>query len=131
MAVDTHNVTLSNFGKDHLPISFADPMRDQELLVPKVVKFEDDRICLPTVSARMFGEVFEDESGPLGQSLLGVGCRAVDVALPILQVVLSLICLPACFAEVVAAPLRSDPFEFRFVFDRAAAAALLAHQNKV
>jgi hypothetical protein len=102
-------------------------LADVERLVPKVIELQDDRIILAAISARMLGEVPDEELGPLTSECLLACPRLVDVSLPVGDVVLVVIRRPARPAEIVPLSTRlAAPVE---VLERLPLAASSAPTN--
>jgi hypothetical protein len=91
MTVCTNDLALCNLVEDALPIAVSDALGDAELLIPKVVELEDDKIGLAAVRAGMLAqernEVVEAFRGDLLLSLSGL----IDAAPTIGSVVLLLV----------------------------------------
>jgi hypothetical protein len=56
MTISTNHVALCDLVQHSLPAVVAKPLGDIEVLVPKVVELENERICLAAIGARLLAQ---------------------------------------------------------------------------
>jgi hypothetical protein len=124
MAVSTDHLALCDLVEDALPASVRQRLRNLERLIPEVIKLENDGVGLAAINTRMGAEVLDEVDGPLErQDALAIP-RLLHIALPVRQVMLSLVVRSTSSTHVVALPTTfPSPVEFGEGLDLAAATA--------
>jgi len=112
MTVCTNDFALCNLVEDGLPVAVPDARGDAEDLVGEVIEFENARICLATIHARVRREEFEQEHDAPFEFVVLPAFRVSDVLGPVCEVMLPAIGGAAWPAVVVSlASCTSSPGE--------------------
>ena len=102
MTVCTNHLALCHLVENALPGSVPETRSDAELLVPKVVELEHDRIALAAVRARVLAQIGDQVLDPLRDERLLASSGRIDISLAIRRVVLLLVGGPTGAAVVIA-----------------------------
>ena len=106
MTISTNHVALCDLVQHGLPAVVAEPLGDIEVLVPKMVKLEDERVCLAAIDARPLAEEFHETGSALHRNRSLAPQRVGYIALTVCGVVLLLVVGSAWAAVVVQLPAR-------------------------
>jgi hypothetical protein len=104
MAVGTDHLALCDLVEDALPASVRQRLRNLERLIPEVIELENDRVGLAAINAGMGAEVLDEVDGPLERQDALAVARLLHIALPVRQVMLSLVVRSTSSTHVVALP---------------------------
>ncbi len=91
VTVCTNDVALCHLVEDAPPVPVPKAVADPEILVPKMVELEDERIGFTAVCTWMVAEVADQIGNAFDDDFPATACRRVDVSLFVRGVVLLLV----------------------------------------
>jgi hypothetical protein len=102
MTVCTNHLANVDLGEHRLPAAVAQASGDVEVLMPKMVELQDERVGLATVGAVPLAKELDEKGGALLDECPFPAHGVCDVALAMSHVVLPFVGRPARAAVVVS-----------------------------